>query len=92
MSKKRIILKIYGRVQGVFFRDSARRKARQLGLTGWISNESDGTVKLVAEGKVRKLEELIKRCYNGNRLARVDKIDIQWQEATGQFEGFEIKY
>ena len=89
---KRIILKIYGRVQGVFFRDSTRRKARQLGLTGWVSNESNGTVKIVAEGEEGKLEELIKWCYNGNRLTRVDKIDIQWQEATGQFEGFEIKY
>jgi len=89
---KQVILIVHGRVQGVFFRDSTRRKARQLGLTGWVSNESDRTVKVVAEGEEKKLEELIKWCYNGNRLTRVDKIDIQWQEATGQFEGFEIKY
>ena len=92
MNKKQVILKIYGRVQGIFFRDSTRKKARQLGLTGCVSNESDRTVKVIAEGEEKELEELIKWCYNGNRLARVDKIDIQWQEATGQFEGFEIKY
>lgn len=92
MSKKQVILKIYGRVQMVLFRDSTRRKAKQLGLTGWVSNESDGTVKVVAEGEEKKLEELIKWCYNGPALAQVEKIDIDWQEATGQFEGFEIKY
>lgn len=92
MNKKQVILKIYGRVQGIFFRDSTRRRARKLGLTGWVSNESDRTVKVVAEGEEKKLEELIKWCYNGPMLAQVEKIDIQWQEATGQFEGFEIKY
>ena len=89
---KRVILKIFGRVQGIFFRDSTRRKARKLGLTGWVSNESDGTVKVMAQGEEEKLEALIKWCYNGPMLARVDKIDIEWQEATGQFEKFEIKY
>ena len=89
---KQIILIIHGRVQGIFFRDSTRRKARKLGLTGWVSNESDGTVKVMAQGEEEKLEALIKWCYNGPMLARVDKIDIEWQEATGQFEKFEIKY
>jgi len=90
--EKQVILKIYGRVQGIFFRDSARKRARKLGLTGWVSNESDGTVKVIAQGKEEKLKELIKWCYNGPMMARVDKIDIDWQEATGQFEVFEIKY
>ena len=85
-------MKIYGRVQMVFFRDSTRRKARQLDLTGWVSNESNGTVKVVAEGEKKKLEELIKWCYNGPIIARVEKIDVKWQEATGQFNEFEIKY
>lgn len=89
---KRVILTIQGRVQGVFFRDSARRRAKKLGLTGWVSNQDDGTVKVVAEGKQEDLEKLIKWCYNGSKLARVDKVDIQWQEATGQFNNFEIKY
>ena len=89
---KQIILKVYGRVQAVFFRDSSRRKARKLGLTGFVMNESDGTVKIVAEGKEENLNQFIQWCYNGPILARVDKIDIEWKEATGQFEEFEIRY
>jgi acylphosphatase len=89
---KQAILIIQGRVQGVFFRDSARRRAKKLGLTGWVSNQEDGTVKVVAEGEQGDLEKLIKWCYNGPIIAKVDKIDIKWQEATGQFNSFEIKY
>ncbi len=89
---KRLILKIHGRVQGVFFRDSTRRKASKLGLIGWVSNDSDRTVKVLAEGNKEKLEELIEWCYNGPILSKVDKIDIEWQQATGQFENFSIKY
>jgi len=89
---KQIILKIYGRVQMVLYRDSARRKAKKLGLTGWVMNESDGTVKLVAEGEERGLKQLVDWCYNGPILAKINKIDIDWQEATGQFKEFKIKY
>ena len=92
MNKKQVILKIYGRVQGVFFRDSTWRQAKKLGLTGWVSNEKDGTVKVIVEGKQEDLEKLIQWCYNGPMMAQVEKIDIDWQEATGEFEGFEIKY
>ncbi len=90
--KKQVKLKIYGRVQGVFFRDSARRKSKKLGLVGCASNKDDGTVEIVAEGEERGLKELIKWCYNGPMLAKVDKIDIDWQEHTGQFNEFDIKY
>lgn len=86
------MLVIHGRVQGVLFRDSARRQAKKLGLVGWVANQSDGTVKIVAEGEEAGLNQLIKWCYNGPVLAKVNKIDIQWQEATGQFEKFEIRY
>lgn len=89
---KQVILIIHGRVQMVLFRDSTRKRAKQLGLTGWVSNESDGTVKVIAEGDEKELAELIKWCYNGPILARVEKIDVQWQEATGQFDKFDIKY
>lgn len=90
--KKQMVLKIYGRVQMVFFRDSTRRFAKKLGLVGWVKNEDDGTVKVIAEGEEEDLKKLIDWCYNGSVLAKVDKIDIDWQEATGQFNQFEIKY
>jgi acylphosphatase len=90
--KKQVILKIYGRVQMVLYRDSARRRARKLGLVGWVMNEPDGTVKVVAEGEEEKLKEFIKWCYNGSMLARVEKVEVEWAEATGEFKKFEIKY
>ena len=89
---KKIILKIYGRVQMVMYRDSARRQAKKLNLTGWVMNKSDGTVELIAEGKKENLKQFIDWCYNGSMLAKVNKIDINWQEATGQFKKFNIKY
>lgn len=89
---KQVVLKIHGRVHGVFFRDSSRRKARKLGLVGFVMNDSDGTVKIIAEGGEKDLNQLIQWCYNGPILARVDKIDVEWKEATGQFEKFEIRY
>ena len=89
---KRIILKIYGRVQMVMYRDFAQRKAKKLGLAGWVMNQNDKTVKVVAEGEEKKLKELIDWCYNGPILAKVEKIDIDWQDSTGQFNKFEIKY
>ena len=89
---KRITLKIYGRVQMVFFRDSTRRRAKRFGLSGWVKNEKDGTVKIMAEGDERGLKELINWCYNGPMLARVEKVDTEWGESTGEFKGFKIRY
>lgn len=89
---KRLVLKVHGRVQGVLFRDSARRQAKKLNLTGWVGNQDDGTVKIIAEGKEEGLNQFLKWCYNGPILAKVDRIDIERQKATGQFENFVIKY
>lgn len=90
--KKRVGLKMYGRVQGVFFRDSSQRKAKELNLTGWVKNEPDGTVQIVAEGEEKDLNELIKWCRaGGTEYGRVDKVDIEWLESTGQFDDFVVK-
>ncbi len=90
--KKQVVLKIHGRVQMVLYRDSTRRKASKMGLVGWVRNEDDGTVMILAQGEEEKLKKLIDWCKNGPMLAKVDKVDIDWQEATGQFDKFEIKY
>lgn len=89
---KQINLKIYGRVQKVLFRDSARRKARKLELTGWVKNEDDNTVKIIAEGEEENLKEFIKWCYNGPIMAKVDKVEIKWQNKIDKFKDFIIKY
>lgn len=89
---KRIILKIHGRVQMVMYRDSALRRAKKLKLTGWVKNEPDKTVLIIAEGAEKELKEFIIWCYNGPILAKVSKIDAEWKEATGEFNSFEIIY
>lgn len=89
---KRIDLKIYGRVQGVFYRDSARRQANKFNITGFAKNESDGVVFIAAEGKEESLKKFIEWCYNGSILAKVIKIDVEWKQATGEFKNFDIVY
>lgn len=88
---KRIEIKIYGRVQGVFFRSFVREAALELGLTGFVRNEPDGSVLVIAEGAEEKLQELISRCRKGPLAARVDKVEVEWQEATGEHQGFRIR-
>ncbi len=89
---KRVELKIQGQVQGVFFRVFTKLKANEFDLVGWVRNEPDGSVRVVAEGPKEKIEEFIEWCKKGPALAKVKRIDVIWQEATGEFEGFNIIY
>ncbi len=89
---KRLYLRISGKVQGVYFRSSAQDKARELGLAGWVKNMPDGTVETVAEGEEEKLKEYMHWCEKGPSSAWVEGIDEKWEEATGEFEGFNIKH
>lgn len=88
---KRIEARIHGRVQGVFYRANTRETAQSLGLTGWVKNRPDGTVELVAEGPTSKLEELVEWAHEGSPAARVDRVDVEWSDATGEFSGFRIE-
>jgi len=81
---------IEGRVQGVFYRVWTREQARKLDLVGWIRNLEDGRVEAVFEGSRNKVEEMIKKCREGPRLAGTKHIDVSWEKATGEFAGFEI--
>jgi acylphosphatase len=67
-------LTITGHVQGVFFRANAQLKAQELGIGGWIRNEPDGTVAVVAEGEERAVERFIEWCWQGPPAAQVDKV------------------
>jgi len=90
--RKRIIILVSGIVQGVFFRSSTQKKARKLSLTGFVKNEPDGKVKIVAEGEEKSLEELIKWAKRGPMLAKVNGIEVKWDKAQGEFEDFKIMY
>ncbi|MFA5188527.1 MAG: acylphosphatase [Patescibacteria group bacterium] len=88
--KARISLIIKGRVQGVFFRYATEKEAEKLGLTGWVRNNNDGTVEILAEGDKDMLDELIVWCKSGSRLAKVENIDVKWLLYVGEFKDFEI--
>ena len=83
---------IYGLVQGVFFRSNAKKAAETLRLNGYTRNMADGSVEVVAEGSKQKIKELIEFCKKGPKAARVDKFDIHIEEASNEFDGFEIRH
>ncbi len=90
--KARVHILISGEVQGVFFRSNTRDFANGLGLKGWVRNFTDGRVEVVAEGEKSLLERLIEFCRKGPPGARVENIEIEWEESKDEFEGFEIRY
>lgn len=89
--KAGVLLKINGRVQGVFFRLRAKEEADKLSLKGWIKNNSDGSVECLAEGDKDKLEEFIAWCHKGTRDAQVENVEVKWQRYGSKFNDFSIK-
>ena len=83
---------VSGRVQMVMYRDFTKRRARSLGLTGWVKNNDDGTVTVVAEGEEEVLKALLSELHNGSMLARVDDVRVSWKEPSGSFSSFDIQY
>ena len=84
---------VFGYVQGVFFRDFASRRARELGLTGYVRNLRDiEAVEVNAEGERKQLEQLIGYLEVGPPTARVIKAVTNWSEYTGSYSGFKIRY
>jgi acylphosphatase len=76
MSEHRTI-RVHGRVQGVFFRQSTREQAENLALCGLVRNNADGTVTIEAEGPTEALDLLQQWCQQGPPAARVDRIEVQ---------------
>ena len=83
---------IHGRVQGVYYRTFVRRRAIELGLTGYARNLPDGTVEVRAEGERERLQRLIGYLESGPPAARVEKVVTDWSEYTGDHTGFSVKY
>jgi len=86
-----IHMNIRGRVQGVFYRVSARQEALRLGLTGWIRNCPDGSVELLAQGPRPLCEGLLSYCHEGPPGARVDAIDVSWGDPSSEYAGFDVR-
>jgi acylphosphatase len=81
MIRRRVV--IQGHVQGVFFRETARRRALTGGAAGWVRNNADGSVEAVFEGEPEAVEHLIAFCREGPRGARVDWVDVVSEEPEG---------
>lgn len=83
-------IKVEGKVQGVFFRATTKTKAVSLGLKGYVSNETDGSVSIFACGEKDQLNELLTWCETGVDMARVDNIEHEFIDEM-QFHSFYIK-
>ncbi len=87
----RVHLHIFGHVQGVFFRQSSRIQAAELGLRGWVRNRRSGAVEMVAEGSVEAVDALVEWCNSGPAAARVDRVERIDGDPAGLPEGFHVR-
>lgn len=79
---------IHGRVQGVCFRDSLRREAQKLSLTGWVRNCTNGTVEATIQGKSCDVNTMVNWAQHGPELAQVERVDSE--VAVGDYKNFSI--
>ena len=86
--RRRVV--VHGHVQGVFFRDTARREARRRGVAGWVSNRPDGAVEAVFEGAPDSVAAMVEFCESGPRGADVERVDASEEEPEG-LSGFEVR-
>jgi acylphosphatase len=87
MIRRRVVVR--GHVQGVFFRDSVQRRARQRGVAGWIRNCPDGSVEAIFEGEAADVDDLVGFCRTGPRGANVESVDVAEAEPRGE-HGFTV--
>ncbi|HEX5652159.1 MAG TPA: acylphosphatase [Chitinophagaceae bacterium] len=81
---------VRGKVQGVFFRQTTRDKAQELGIRGKVNNQADGSVAILATGPRDKLEELLRWCHEGPPRAQVEEV-IFYEMAPLEFAGFTVE-
>lgn len=87
--KRHFNIKIYGLVQGVFFRVTAKEQAEKLVITGFAKNAPDGSVYIEAEGGKENLEKYVKWCHIGPPLAQVEKVVVT-ESKLKNFSKFEV--
>ena len=83
-------VRVTGRVQGVWFRQSTKNTANQHRVSGWCRNNPDGSVEFVFEGEKSAVKSVIEWCKNGPELAHVDELRIKWEKPTSEFDRFLI--
>jgi acylphosphatase len=90
--KVRCHIFVSGKVQGVFFRQNTLEKAKALGLKGWVKNTQDERVEAIFEGEKEKVEKILEWMKIGPPLARVENVEIRFEDFKGEFDDFEIRY
>jgi acylphosphatase len=90
LKNKEVRLEVYGRVQGVNFRNNTLIFANSLGLNGEVMNREDGSVLIIAQGSEEKLKSLIEWAKENPGLSRVDSIKELWGEGDKKYSGFKI--
>jgi len=83
---------VYGHVQGVNFRAATQRQAQRLGLGGWVYNQPDGSVEVLAEGGRSNLQQLLNWLHGGPPAARVYSVSATWRDAEGEFSQFRVRF
>lgn len=91
MAEIRAAVRIEGRVQGVWFRQSTKLTADKFGVSGWVRNNPDGSVEAIFEGNRPAVQAVIDWCQQGPELARVDDLRATWHQATGEFSDFRVR-
>jgi len=86
--RRRVV--VHGLVQGVYFRDTTRRRAQSAGVAGWVRNRPDGTVEAVFEGATGAVEQLVAFCHEGPRGAWVDRVETSDEKPEG-LRGFTVR-
>jgi acylphosphatase len=81
---------VHGRVQGVFFRDTTRRRASERGVAGWVANRPDGAVEAVFEGERAAVESMVRFAHEGPRGAVVDQVEV-FEENPEGLSGFSVR-
>ena len=91
-SSMQLHILVSGRVQGVGFRDFARRSAEEFGIHGYAKNLANGGVEIVAEGAGTALDDFLDTLKNGPPAGRVDHVQIDQRDSSGEYTGFEIRF
>jgi acylphosphatase len=92
MSEERLHAVVHGTVQGVGFRYFVIQRARARGLRGYVANLRGGSVEVVAEGARDRLEQLLSDLNEGPRYGVVRNVTTEWLEASGSFDGFDVRF
>ena len=92
MAKIRAHIVVEGKVQGVYFRSYVSEEAKKLNLTGWVRNLEDGRVEIVVEGTRDDVRTIVAWCHKGPTPARVSEVKVDWQEYSGKYRAFSVRY